>query len=202
MENNFSLNGDKNNEYKLNANEFEKYTWEVIERYFEQDKGRFIINHILSSYNDFVFKKIDDIIEGFNPIQIFNDYIPEKDLYKYQINLTITNPQISKPIIHEKDGTIKIMTPIAARQRNLCYSGNSHVDLNINVEYIDINDKTDDDCKVIYKNKLIKNINLGKIPIMVNSKYCILKNANMLLDKNNECNYDVAFFGMSAPAIL
>ena len=36
-------------DYSLNANEFEKYTWEVIKKYFEQDKGHFIINHILIS---------------------------------------------------------------------------------------------------------------------------------------------------------
>ena len=189
MENNFNTNGD-NKKYDLNENEFEKYTWNVIEKYFEQDKGRFIINHIISSYNDFVFKKIDDIIEGFNPIQIYNDYIPENDLYKYQINLVISNPQISKPIINEKDGTVKIMTPIEARQRNLCYSGNLHVDLNINVEYIDVNGENKEDYNIIYKNKKIKNINLGKLPIMVNSKYCVLKNANMLLDEKNECKYD------------
>ena len=176
--------------YNLNENEFEKYTWDVVSKYFEQDKGRHIINHILASYNDFVFKKIDDIIEGFNPIQICNDYIPENDLYKYQINLVISNPQISKPIINEKDGTVKIMTPIEARQRNLCYSGNLHVDLNINVEYIDSNGNDENDYNIIYKNKKIKNVNLGKIPIMVNSKYCVLKNANMLLDNKNECKYD------------
>jgi DNA-directed RNA polymerase II subunit RPB2 len=193
MVNNDSSNVKNNDEdkFKLNANEFEKYTWNIIEKYFEQDKGRFIINHVLASYNDFVFKKIDDVIEGFNPIQIYNEYIPEKDLYKYQINLVITNPQISKPLIHEKNGTVKIMTPIEARQRNLCYSGNLHVDLHISVEYIDIDNNSDDtECNIIYKNKIIKNVNLGKIPIMVNSKYCILKNSNILLDEQTECKYD------------
>lgn len=189
MENNYNIN-DNDKKYNLNEDEFEKYTWNIIEKYFEQDKGRFIINHIISSYNDFVCKKIDDIIEGFNPIQICNDYMPENDLYKYQINLVISNPQISKPIINEKDGTVKIMTPIEARQRNLCYSGNLHVDLNINVEYIDVNNDNKEDYNIIYKNKKIKNINLGKLPIMVNSKYCVLKNANMLLDEKNECKYD------------
>ena len=182
---------------ELNANEFEKYTWPLIEKYFAQDKGKFIINHIISSYNDFVFKKIDDIIEGFNPIQIYNEYIPEKDLYKYQINLTVKNPKISKPLINEKDGTTKIMTPIEARQRNLCYSGSLYVDLYISVEYLELengNEDSEDDEKkdynVIYKHKTLKNINLGKIPIMVNSNYCILKNKDVLIDNKNECKYD------------
>lgn len=177
-------------DYSLNANEFEKYTWEVIKKYFEQDKGHFIINHILSSFNDFIFKKIDDIIEGFNPIQIYNEYIPDKDLYKYQININIKNPEISKPVIHEKNGITKIMTPNEARQRNLCYSGNLYVDLYINVEYLDKEENDEDNYNVIYKNKIIKKINLGKIPIMVNSNYCILKNPNILLNNSDECKYE------------
>jgi DNA-directed RNA polymerase II subunit RPB2 len=177
-------------DYSLNANEFEKYTWEVIKKYFEQDKGHFIINHILSSFNDFIFKKIDDIIEGFNPIQIYNEYIPDKDLYKYQININIKNPEISKPVIHEKNGITKIMTPNEARQRNLCYSGNLYVDLYINVEYLDKEENDEDNYSVIYKNKIIKKINLGRIPIMVNSNYCILKNPNILLNNSDECKYE------------
>ena len=190
-------------DYQLNPNEFEKYTWEIIKKYFEQDKGRYIINHILASFNDFVFKKIDDIIQGFNPIQIYSDYIESKDVYKYQININISNPQISKPLIYEKNGTTKIMTPIEARQRNLCYSGNLHVDMNISIEYIDINEEENDENdendenseikedEIIIKSKVIKNINLGKLPIMVNSKYCVLNNPNMTLDNKSECKYDL-----------
>ena len=210
---------NEKDDFSLNPNEFEKYTWEVIKKYFEQDKGNHIIKHILASYNDFVFKKIDDIINGFNPIEIFHHYIEDKDLYKYQIEITIKNPKISKPIIHEKNGKYKIMTPNEARQRNLCYSGNLYVDMKIQVQYIDIdtnhinNDDTNDDTNdntnnetnndtnddtnndtnndynVICKDKEIKNINLGKIPIMVNSNYCVL-NKQPEFRKNNECLYD------------
>ena len=234
---------NEKDDFSLNPNEFEKYTWEVIKKYFEQDKGNHIIKHILASYNDFVFKKIDDIINGFNPIEIFHHYIEDKDLYKYQIEITIKNPKISKPIIHEKNGKYKIMTPNEARQRNLCYSGNLNVDMKIEVQYIDIdtnhinnddinddtnndtnndtsndtsndindntnddtnddtnnetnndtsndtNDDTNDDYNVICKDKEIKNINLGKIPIMVNSNYCVL-NKQPEFRKNNECLYD------------
>ena len=180
---------DDNIKVSLNPSEFEKYTWEVINKYFQQDKGNFIIKHILASYNDFIFKKIDDIINGFNPIEIYSDYIESKDLYKYQLSITIKNPQISKPIIHEKNGRYKIMTPNEARQRNLCYSGNLYVDMLLEVQYIDYNEESDTDYNIICKDKEIKNINLGKIPIMVNSNYCVLSKQNEFR-KNNECLYD------------
>mgnify|MGYP006098046799 CR=1 FL=1 len=175
--------------FKLNPNEFEKYTWEVIKKYFEQDNGHYVIKHILSSYNDFIFKKIDDIINGFNPIEIYSEYIEEKDIYKYQISIKIKNPKISKPIIHEKNGKYKIMTPNEARQRNLCYSGNLYVDMEIQVQYIDYDEETKLDYNIECKDKEIKNINLGKVPIMVNSNYCVL-NKQIEFRKNNECMYD------------
>jgi DNA-directed RNA polymerase II subunit RPB2 len=178
----------KDAKLSLNSNEFEKYTWEVIKKFFEQDKGHYIIRHIIASYNDFIFKKIDDIISGFNPIEIYSDYIEDKDLYKYQLSINIKNPQISKPLIHEKNGEYKIMIPNEARQRNLCYSGNLYVDLDIKVEYIDF-DENEENYDIICKDKQINNINLGKIPIMVNSNYCVL-NKQLELKKNNECLYD------------
>ena len=82
----------------------------------------------------------------------------------------------------------KIMTPNEARQRNLCYSGNLYVDLDIKVEYIDF-DENEENYDIICKDKQINNINLGKIPIMVNSNYCTL-NKQLELKKNNECLYD------------
>ena len=87
---------NNNDKFSLNSNEFEKFTWEVIKKYFDQDNGSFIIKHIIASYNDFIFKKIDDIINGFNPIEIYSNYIEDKDLYKYQMSIKIKNPKISK----------------------------------------------------------------------------------------------------------
>ena len=40
---------NEKDDFSLNPNEFEKYTWEVIKKYFEQDKGNHIIKHILAS---------------------------------------------------------------------------------------------------------------------------------------------------------
>jgi DNA-directed RNA polymerase beta subunit len=263
-ENNIKKDNIENVNIELNSLEFEKYTWEIIKKYFDQDNGKYIINHILSSYNDFVFRKIDDIIDGFNPINIQYNYVEDKDIFQYNIKLNILNPRISKPITQEKNGTIKIMTPNEARQRNFCYSGNLCVDLEIEIEYYNIDEnytnenytnedinenvneninkdnnldnknetnnnldnknetnnnldnknetnnnldnknktnnnednknKTNnnlDNIDIIIKKKIIQNINLGKIPIMVNSKYCVLNNPNLNLNNNSECKYDL-----------
>ena len=82
------------------------------------------------------------------------------------------------------------MTPNEARQRNLCYSGNLYVDMELDIQYIDYNEENkNDNYNIECKDKEIKNINLGKIPIMVNSNYCVL-NKQVEFRKNNECMYD------------
>ena len=56
-----------------------------------------------------MFKKIDDIIEGFNPINIQYEYIEDKDIFKYNINLNVLNQKYQTNNT-KKNGTVKIMT--------------------------------------------------------------------------------------------
>ncbi len=167
---------------ELNEAEFEKHTWKIISSYFEQNRGLELIRHVISSYDDFVSNKIYDIIEGFNPIQINYNYLPDKDLFEYQININMKNPEISKPIIYEKDGSTKLITPQECRQRNFYYAGTLYIDMYIEVLYLVNN-------VVVHKNKVIKKINIGKIPIMVRSKYCVLKDLQ-IQTATKECKYD------------
>uniref|UniRef100_A0A7S3QTK4 Uncharacterized protein n=1 Tax=Dunaliella tertiolecta TaxID=3047 RepID=A0A7S3QTK4_DUNTE len=60
----------------------------------------------------------EQIIEGFNPIKVSNTYIAAEDKFKYNVELNVSNPKLSKPMIHEKDGSTKLMTPNDARVRN------------------------------------------------------------------------------------
>lgn len=153
-----------------------------IKKCFEQNKSNILVKHLIDSYNDFVFKKIDDIIEGFNPIEISSDYIQEKGFYKNNIKLIIKNPSITKPQIVEKDGSAKIMTPSDARNRNFTYASPLNVDI-----YVQSMTYTEDSSQWMEETKKINNVCIGKIPIMVRSKYCILSNPNINL---NECKYD------------
>ena len=167
----------------LNKNEFEKYTWEVIETFFKQSHSKTIIKHQIDSYNDFILNKIDQIIDGFNNLQIYHKYIQEIEDFKYTILIKITNPVLTRPTINEKDGSTTIMTPNDARQRNFCYSGTLYVEMHINNKWYDDN-LNKHECK-----EIIKNVNIGKIPIMVGSNYCILQNPQYAIN-SKECKYD------------
>lgn len=166
----------------VNSYEFDAHTWTVVESYFNQMQGEAIIKHVLDSYNDFVLRKLDQIIEGFNPINIYHKHIPEKDVFEYQMVINIKNPVITKPIINEKDGSTRIMTPNDARQRNFTYAGTLCVDVYVHTNVIK-------DEKLVHDSKTIKRVNIGKIPIMLRSNYCILKEPTQQRQPE-ECRYD------------
>ena len=61
---------------QLTATEFEKYTWDVIQSYFNETQSKCLIRHQLESYNDFVLNKIEQIVEGFNVLQVSTSTFP------------------------------------------------------------------------------------------------------------------------------
>lgn len=163
--------------------EFEKYTWDVIRSYFDNNSDKAFVSHQIESYNDFVQTKMEQIIEGFNNLQINHKYIPEIDDFKYNIVVCVKNPKITRPIINEKDGSTLIMTPNDARQRNFSYSSSAFVQFNMHMSWYDDNHVKHE------SKKILNNVNIGKIPIMVGSNYCMLKNPYFKIN-SKECKYD------------
>jgi len=177
---------DFNHEQIFNKLEFNTKTWEIIKLYFEQGLNETIFKHNIESYNDFILNKIEQIIEGFNPLNIYHKFNTTTNKFEYEFSINLKNPVLSKPMINEKDGSEKIMTPDDARNRNFSYSGILSVDIYIN---ININDEYNN---VETLSKHIKNVNIGKIPIMVGSNYCLTKDMNIKLsqtDKNDVTGY-------------
>jgi DNA-directed RNA polymerase II subunit RPB2 len=156
-------------------------SWKVIDEYFKPNKGSQLIKHQIESFNDFVLRKVGQIIEGFNPIEINHNYIPETDSFKHMISIQVENPTFVKPLIYEKDGSTKNMTPNDARLRNFTYSSAMSVNLVITTKSMG------EDGEYSIETKKINNVSLGKLPIMVRSNYCILKNQCI---EANECQYD------------
>ena len=162
-------------------NEFEEGVWNVIGEYYKPSKGYQLVKHQLESFDDFVLRKIEQIIDGFNPIEINHLYNPETEKFKYCISINMENPALLKPLIYEKDGSTKVMTPNDARLRNFTYSSSITIDLSITAKALD------DNGDYVIETKRLNGVSLGKIPIMVKSNYCILKNQNI---ESNECKYD------------
>ncbi len=107
---------------------------------------------------------------------------------EYEVHLEFSNPQFKKPTIFENNGAVLPMMPNDARLRNLTYSAPLYVD--INVTYIEI-DNTQGGRQCI-KKRLFPNVHLGKIPVMVGSKYCLLADQKHLdPSRVGECAEDM-----------
>jgi len=173
----------------LDKEDLELATNKLFSRHFKENRGRELVKHHLDSYNNFISEKINHIFDGFNPVEITHQYLPELSelhgvpMFKYYMNIKMHNYSITKPLIHEKDGSTKVMMPIDARNRNLTYSSPMTIDMVIET-------RTFDEEKQDYVNdrKYMNNIPLGHLPVMVGSRYC---NLNLDPGCRDECPYDL-----------
>lgn len=163
---------------EFSDSQFFELSWEVInDLYFGSQKGKQLTKHLTDSYDDFIFSKIEDVISGFNPVKMYHEYLPAVDKHKYQLDIILSNPTLSKPLITEKDGATKLMTPTEARNRNFTYASPLIVDVDIIAQVLN-------NGEYILERKQIKHVHLGQIPIMVGSKY------SMYNDSASECPLD------------
>ena len=96
--------------------------------------------------------------------------------YEYEVQLEFENVSIRKPTIFENNGSIQPMMPNDARLRNLTYAAPLYVDVRVKTTYID---NTQNGIKQS-KTRVFPNVHLGKIPVMVGSKYCLLQDQRYL----------------------
>ena len=144
-----------------------------------------LVKHQIDSYNDFIENKLPKIVNGYNPIKILNDFNEKTDTYNQKINIYIEEPHFTKPIYKKQDGTQITMTPQMARFDNLTYSCDLYVNAIITTEIFNVAENHTET-----KTKKLKDIYIGKLPVMVGSKACILTiipNENI----NSECRYDM-----------
>ena len=90
--------------------------------------------------------------------------------HEYEVQILFENISLRKPTIFENNGAILPMMPNDARLRNLTYASPLFVDVRVKTTFIN-NTKQGER---ITKERLFPNVHLGKIPVMVGSKYCLL----------------------------
>ena len=162
-----------------------KIDWNIINSYFNNDTYYFT-NSQIDSYNDFILKKLPYTIKTLNPFTMLKENTENNT--SYEVNVYIGGKEgdllyLSKPVLHN-DNKTKPLYPNEARLKDLHYITELNVD--IMIEYISQNG---DKRKV--SEKIIRNINIGKIPIMVHSKLCILNNQpQSVLSEMGECPFD------------
>ena len=170
-------------------NTFTEEPWNIIETYFENRHLEQLVRHQLESYNDFVNFQIQKTIDMFNPVAVRSDQFFHKKSQKHSLEAQVTfqNFNIYRPQIHENNGATKLMFPQEARLRNFTYASNMTVD--INIKYMIRNGDNLENCQTIMKS--IPKIHIGKLPIMLKSSICVLKQySHMNHEMNGECAFD------------
>ncbi len=90
--------------------------------------------------------------------------------HEYEVILEFEKISIRKPTIFENNGAIHPMMPNDARLRNLTYAAPLNIDVKVTTIFIDHTRGGIRESNV----RVFPNVHLGKIPVMVGSKYCLL----------------------------
>jgi DNA-directed RNA polymerase II subunit RPB2 len=175
----------------MNADEeiTQEDAWVVISSFFEKHG---LVSQQIGSFNQFLESNIQEIINENKEILIIPDikFGPnQREASKFKYEVVFGQLHIShKPYFKEKDDKYEPIFPNEARIRNLTYESDLLLDITSTSKEWDEaknRDEVKDEPKSVSKNFI------GKIPIMVRSKFCALsgKTDHERID-NKECLYD------------
>ena len=112
----------------------------------------------------------------------------KKVQHEYEVTLEFEKISIRKPTIFENNGAIHPMMPNDARLRNLTYASPLNVDVKVTTTFIDHTRNGIRESNI----RIFPNVHLGKIPVMVGSKYCLLSDQKHIHPSNlGECAEDL-----------
>src|SRR5918996_2734986 len=121
---------------------------------FHQD--RTLVNHHIASFNDFLEHRLQQIIDN---VRIGDDDTErgtiQTDIEGFKIKLGKIS--VKRPQVKEADGSLRPLTPMEARLRNLTYQAP------VQLEFIPVIDGVEHEAEVV---------NIGKLPIMTRSANC------------------------------
>ena len=151
--------------------------WNVITSYFEEHG---LVSQQIGSFNQFLDSNIQEIINENNLISIIPDskYAPSKKdnsniKYEFEFSQLHVN---DKPSYHNHTGdNPSTIHPNEARIRNLTYESSMFIDVKSREKYFNSEKKTEE---MIEEPIIWEKVFIGKIPIMVRSKFCALDGKN------------------------
>ena len=134
-------------------------------------KERSLVNHQIASYNDFLEHRLQNIVDSTmigQEEEMKRGYIyPEIEGLKIKFGKI----SVGKSEVKEADGTIRRLTPMEARLRDLTYEAP------LTLEFIPVKDEVEYDPE---------EVRIGELPIMIKSKACALYGSNVEEHKNHE----------------
>ncbi len=159
--------------------------WEAVQSYFANGVRR-LVDHQVDSFEDFVRNKVPLIIQSTAPITVWHEQNEKIKKYKYEFRLSFENVSYMKPRIQEATGRVKPMLPMEARVRNFTYAAQMYADVRFTARtYKGENYEAYDE-----EFRVFEGISLGKLPVMLGSSLCLLKDYPLSLEQYGECGHD------------
>ena len=91
---------------------------DIVDSFYRE---RSIVNHQIASYNDFLERRLQSIVDsttiGQEEEMVKGFIYPEIEGYKIKFGKV----RVGKPEVKEADGTVRPLTPMEARLRDLTY---------------------------------------------------------------------------------
>ena len=159
--------------------------WDAVKAHFVNGVRR-LVDHQVDSFEDFVRNKLPLIIQSTAPITVWHEQDPVLKKYKYEFRLSFEKVTYMKPRIQEATGRVKPMLPMEARVRNFTYAAQMYADVRFTARtYKGDKYETFDE-----ESRVFEGISLGKLPVMLGSSLCLLKDYPLSLDQYGECAHD------------
>jgi len=160
----------------------------IISNSYFSDQRR-IVRHQIDGFDNFIDNKIYEILDEYNSNSknvIYADYDKELERNKLEYHIKFGKIYISRPIIQDDQSSIRQMFPNDARLQKLTYSLTLKVDIYHKlVEYQSNGQPKETEFTPLLAHQL------GKIPLMLQSKYCVLNDtSNETLTEMGEDKYD------------
>lgn len=159
--------------------------WDAVNAYFANGIRR-LVDHQVDSFEDFVRNKLPLIVQSTAPITVWHEQDEATKKYKYEFRLSFENVTYLKPRLQEATGRVKPMLPMEARVRNFTYAAQMHADIRFVArtykgEKLDTFDE---------EFRVFEGISMGKLPVMLGSSLCLLREYPAPLSDLGECNHD------------
>ena len=160
----------------------EEDSWKVISAYFSQHG---LVSQQIGSFNKFVGNNIKEIVDENKVLKIEMDpsYKRNAEPITYELNFGDVKIAANPQILESNEKINKQLFPNEARVRNLDYLSDLSVEA-----FLKEKKGEDSDERILGKKQTYP---IGKIPIMIRSKYCSLNNkTDIQRIELRECEFD------------
>src|ERR1051326_2586231 len=127
---------------------------ELVDAFYAE---RSIVNHHIASFNDFLAHRLQHVIDN---IRIGDEETAERGVVQTDIEgffIKLGKVSVGRPVVKEADGSLRPLTPMESRLRNLTYQAP------LTLEFIRVIDGIEHEPELV---------NIGRLPIMVHSGHC------------------------------